>query len=82
MQVIPSLGLFMVLIASLSYSQNRDMEQKRPRIANCGWCMVGWDRIAYPEYVSCLQLFEPSSYVPFRRFRRIDDGEELAGFSS
>ena len=29
-----------------------------------------------------LQLFAPSSYVPCRRFRRIDNGEELAKFSS
>jgi len=81
-QVTSSLGLLMDLIAPLSYSQNRDMEQQRLRVSNCGWCMVRWDRIAHPEYVLYLQLSTPSSHVPYRGFRRIDNGEVLAGFSS
>ena len=78
----PVTRTIVILITSLSYFQNRDMGQKRLRIANCRWCMVGWDRIAHPEYISYLQLSVLSSHVPCRCFLRIDNGEGPAEFSS
>ena len=77
----PVTRTIVILIVSLSYLQNRDMGQKRLRVAHCRWCMVGWDRIAHPEYISSLQLFATSSHVSCRRFLRIDNGERLAEFS-
>lgn len=64
----PVTRTIVILITSLSYFQNRDMGQKRLRVANCRWCMVGWDRIAHPEYISYLQLSVPSSHVPSGAF--------------
>ena len=53
------------------------MEPHSHRVANCGWCMVGWYRIEHMAYVSDPLLFTPLSHVPYLRLQRSDNGEEL-----
>ena len=62
--------------------QNRDMEPKYGRVANCGWHMVGWPRIEYKAYVAYPHLFALSPHLPYLCLGRIDNGEAPTWISS
>ena len=65
---------------AIGYLQDRDMEPKYPRIANCSWCMVGWSYITYTQYVSYSELLV-WPHVSFVPFPRPDNGDKLCQFS-